>query len=361
MHALLIDFEFIAYSVQLANALSELCQVTLMLPQSAPADLIERVEKAVDLRQFRMPRLRQPANVRMVDSLFRAIAQARPDVVHQLAWHLWMNVALPFLPPIPLVTTIHDASRHPGDRQSITWFQSWQWRKARRVIVHAEAIKRQLVEERRVPDGKVHVIPLGSYDLYRQWARGQTCEQHNTVLFFGRIWEYKGLRYLIEAEPLISAQVPDVRIVIAGQGEPFAKYQQMMANPDHFVVHNYHVPDEMIARLFQEASVVALPYTEASQSAVLAIAYAFGRPVVATTVGGIPEVLDHGETGFLVPPRDPDRLAEAIVTLLQDDALRRRMGHRAREKAESELSWPTIARQTLEVYREAIAARAAGQ
>ena len=93
----------------------------------------------------------------------------------------------------------------------------------------------------------------------------------------------------------------------------------------------------------------------------LAIAYSFGKPVVATAVGGIPEVVDHGETGFLVPPRDPHHLAEAIVTLLQDDDLRRRMGRRAREKAESELSWPSIARRTLEVYRQAIAARAGGQ
>jgi glycosyltransferase involved in cell wall biosynthesis len=113
----------------------------------------------------------------------------------------------------------------------------------------------------------------------------------------------------------------------------------------------------MIARLFQEASIVALPYVEASQSAVLAIAQAFGKPVVATAVGGIPEVVEHGETGYLVPPRDSYSLAEAIVTLLQDPGLRQEMGHKALQKAESELSWPHIARKTLRVYDQAIASR----
>jgi glycosyltransferase involved in cell wall biosynthesis len=356
-HAVLLDFEFFAYSVQLANALSELCQVTLLLPDMASPQYVEAVKRQVNLRQFHMPRLRYPTNLFMVHFLFRTIAHLKPQVTHQLAWNLWMNLALPLFADVPLVTTIHDASRHLGDRESVVLFQDWQWRRADQVIVHAEAIKRQLVNEWGAPEGKIQVIPIGSYELYGGWASDSNHEQTNTILFFGRIWEYKGLQYLIEAEPLITRQVPDARIVIAGEGESFEKYEHMMIHKDHFIVHNYHIPDKMVARLFQEASVVALPYIEASQSAVLAIAYAFGKPVVATSVGGIPEVVDHGETGYLVPPRDPQALAEAIVTLLQDHDLRQRMGRRALEKAQSELSWSSIARKTLQVYQKALAVR----
>jgi len=355
MQVLLIDFGFFAYSVQLANALSELCEVTLMLPDKAANHYLESVKQPVELRQFHMPRLRYPTNLLMVRSLFKTIREIEPQVVHQLAWHPWMNLALPLFPNIPLVTTIHDASLHPGDRESFALFQNWQWRRADRVIVHAEKIKRQMVDELGAPEDKIHVIPIGIYDLYRTWLNNDISEKPCTVLFFGRIWEYKGLKYLIEAEPLITQRVPNARIVIAGQGEPFEKYEQLMVNKDHFIIHNYYIPDEMVARLFQEASVVALPYIEASQSAVLAIAYAFGKPVVVTTVGGIPEVVEHGETGYLVPPRDPQSLAEAIVTLLQNPDLREKMGRRALEKAKSELSWSNIARKTLEVYRQAAA------
>jgi len=289
----------------------------------------------------------------MVRALFKTITEIKPQVVHQLAWNPWMNLALPLFPDVPMVATIHDARRHPGDRAIP--FHSWQWRWADQVIVHAEAVQRQMLEEHQVAEGKIHVIPLGLHDFYKAWSNEEVLERDNIILFFGRIWEYKGLQYLIEAEPLITSQVPDARIVIAGEGESFEKYERMMVNKDHFTVYNYRIPDKMVSRLFQEASVVALPYIEASQSGVLAIAYAFGKPVVATAVGGIPEVLDHGRTGYLVSPRDPRGLAEAIVTLLQNQNLRKEMGRKALERAESELSWQSVARKTLGVYQRALA------
>jgi glycosyltransferase involved in cell wall biosynthesis len=180
-------------------------------------------------------------------------------------------------------------------------------------------------------------------------------ERENFVLFFGRISEYKGLQYLIEAEPLISAQVPGVRIIIAGEGEPFDRYEEMMIHRDRFIVHNYRIPDEQVASLFQQASVVVLPYVEASQSGVAAVACAFGKPVVATAVGGIPELIEDGRTGYLVPPRDAGRLAEAVVGLLKNPELRREMGRHAHAKAGTDLSWPAIARQTLAVYEQTVA------
>ena len=76
--------------------------------------------------------------------------------------------------------------------------------------------------------------------------------------------------------------------------------------------------DEVRATLFQQASVVALPYIEASQSGVVPLAYMHMKPVVATTVGGLPEMVDDGRTGYLVPPRDEQALATAVVRLLRD-------------------------------------------
>jgi glycosyltransferase involved in cell wall biosynthesis len=176
-------------------------------------------------------------------------------------------------------------------------------------------------------------------------------------LFFGRIWEYKGLEYLIRAEPLISEQVPDVEIVIAGEGEDFQRYRELMARPDTFRVHNAWISNEQRAEFFNEAAVVVLPYVEATQSGVVPIAYAHGKPVVATRVGSLPECVDDGRTGLLVPPRDEHALAKALIRLLQDDELRREMGSAGRRKLNEECSDEIVAAKHLEAYRRAVQAR----
>ena len=192
------------------------------------------------------------------------------------------------------------------------------YRRSDEVIVHGEQLKQVCVNDLHLPAERVHVIP--HITLGNRNAQAHVQEQPNTILFFGRIWEYKGLEYLIKAEPLITARVPDARIVIAGRGEDFDCYRAMMVHPDRFTVYNEYVSDEKRAELFQQASVVALPYTDASQSGVIPVAYTFGKPVVATTVGGLPEAVDEGETGLLVPPRDERALADAILWLLDDAA-----------------------------------------
>lgn len=353
MRVVLLDFHLHSYSVPLANALAEHCEVTLMLPDKASVNHVQALRSTVKLWQFHPYRIRYPTNVLTVAKILREIAALNPQVVHQVFGFEWMDLALPLLRHRPLVTTVHDAQIHPGDRESSSLGQSMEWRCATQVIVHAEAVKQQLIQERRVKENKIHVIPHGTYDFYLRWASDQVVEQENTILFFGRIWDYKGLQYLIEADPLITARIPKARIVIAGRGDDFRKYERLMVNRDRFEVHNYRIPDEMVARLFQEASVVVCPYIEASQSGVLAIASAFGKPVVATTVGGIPEMVEAGKTGLLVPPRDARSLADAIVTLLQNQPLKQEMSRCTLSKSQTELSWASIAKQTLEVYQQA--------
>ncbi len=359
MQVVLIDFHLYAYSVALANALAETCEVTLMLPDKVPAHYLQALRPEVKYWQFHLWRQRYPLNLLAIAAILRRIKAINPQVVHILSGFMWMEFALPLLRRRALVVTVHDAHIHPGDKESSSLGHSLEWKCATQVSVHAEAIKQALIKERGVAAEKIHVVPHGTYDFYQRWARDDVQEQENTILFFGRIWDYKGLRYLIEAEPFITARVPNARIVIAGRGDDFSQYERMMVNRDRFVVLNERIPDEQVARLFQEASVVVCPYIEASQSGVLALANAFGKPVVATTVGGIPEMIAHGQTGLLVPPRDARSLAEAVVTLLQNPALRQSMRRHTEQQAQTELSWASIAKQTRSVYDHALAAHAA--
>ena len=128
----------------------------------------------------------------------------------------------------------------------------------------------------------------------------------------------------------------------------------MMVNPSRFVVDNQAIPEERVAQIFGESSVVVLPYIDASQSGVVPIAYAFSRPVVATTVGGLPAVVEDGVTGLLVAPRDERALADAIVTLLEDDDLRHKMGAAGRKKLDREWAPGVIGPQHIDVYERAL-------
>jgi glycosyltransferase involved in cell wall biosynthesis len=110
----------------------------------------------------------------------------------------------------------------------------------------------------------------------------------------------------------------------------------------------------MVTKLFQEASLVVLPYIDGSQSGVIPMAYAFSKPVVTTNVGSLPENVDDGITGYIVPPRDSQKLAEAIIDLLINSEKRKKMGMNAFKKTQEELAWKNIATKTLEIYKKAL-------
>jgi glycosyltransferase involved in cell wall biosynthesis len=357
MRVALVSYYYPEYVIALANALSELAvTVRLLMPQSSLKPFTKIIASQVDVCPFRSYRLRDPRSVVEAWRIVWAIRSWRADVIHLQQGYLWFNLfALPFIERDQLVTSVHDVLNHKGDRYS-TRTPQWVWdiaaHRAAHVIVHGQALKVQYLQRHALSPERVHVIPLGEVSSYGRSAAADDGDSH-TVLFFGRIWPYKGLQYLIEAEPLISRQVPDSRIVIAGEGEDLTEYKRLMSHPDRFSIFNRFIPAEEIAGLFQQAAVVVLPYVEASQSGVIPLAYAFGKPVVATRVGSLPEVVEDGITGYLVPPRDVPQLAEAVIHLLKDQSLRHQMGRQAYQKAMTDLAWSRIAEETLKVYEVA--------
>jgi glycosyltransferase involved in cell wall biosynthesis len=356
LRVVLLSSNFGEYCVRLANAVSRHADVLLIIPDRLVAPHAEKLDGAVQLFSFRSPRLRQPfRQLQTIRTVFREIQNFAPDVVHYQGLHPWFDLALPLWRRYPLVCTVHDFRPHPGDKLSQkTPFcvEMFVRRRADQLIVHSQHVRKLMVQQLGGAGENISLMP--HIQIGQQLSSPMAEEDEHLILFFGRIWEYKGLEYLIRAEPLISARVPDVRIMIAGQGEDFSRYARMMVHPEHFTVHNEFISEERTAEYFGRASVVVLPYVEASQSGVIPLAYSAAKPVVATTVGGLPEMVEHGRTGYLVAPRDAANLAEALVRLLLDRGLRRQMGANAKHKIELECSTEVIARETIEVYRRAV-------
>jgi starch synthase len=361
---------FFDYTIRLANALAEKETVMLVFPasKSSLAEHLATIDENVDsyFLAANARHLFSPAYLLALRDFLRKTNQYNPDVVHiQIGPRMLYLVLLPFLRRYPFVTTFHDVRRHVGEETRLGNFvRYWIRRSSDEIIVHGQSLKEQMITEHRVPGEMVHAIHIGEHQVspFKKYEREDIAEDGNLILFFGRIWEYKGLQYLIEAEPLITKEVPDAKIVIAGAGEDFRRYEKMIGNRrDNFIVHNYHISYEQGAELLQRCSVVVLPYIDASQSGVVPTAYGFRKPVVVTDVGSIPEIVDDGNTGYIVPPRNPEALAEATIKLLKDKRLRREMGENAYEKLKADFSWDKIADKTIEVYRKAIEVRRRGE
>jgi glycosyltransferase involved in cell wall biosynthesis len=357
-----ICFAFNDYSIVHANSLADEHSVLLVLPAREIRAGEHPLDPAVELLPFQMPRLRQPIQqLKTVFKILRKVREFDPDVIHYQHGHLWFNLALPLLRRFPLVLTIHDPRHHMGDAESKRTPQrvmDFGFRRADRVIVHGREIAEEVHRELSIPKGRIEIIPhvaIGDVGGHKYVE-----EDEKSVLFFGRIWGYKGLEYLIRAEPLISEKIASIEITIAGKGEDMERYRLLMKNPGRFVIRDAWIDNDERAQLFQRAAVVVLPYVSATQSGVVPVAYSFGKPVVATTVGALPEYVDHGRTGLLVPPRDEKKLAAAVVQLLQDVDLRHTMGENGKRMLFEKCAPDVVARRTVEVYRRAVKGRLTG-
>lgn len=346
------------YTAMLANAVSKRVSVTIMGQKGIKFDYIDHNIKIINVLEYSIGF--DIKNLLSYKNIF-ILNRIKPNLIHVTTPNPLINfiVRFFFAQRYPLVVTVHDPKPHSGEIKNnwrsifFDFFHILLVKKALRIIVHSDKHKTELIK-RKICFERIVVIPHGEYSFFTKY-RKDILPEKNCVLFFGRIVEYKGLEYLIKAVPIILKELSSIKIIIAGEGK-FRDYEKLInsISKRHFEVHNYFIPDVMVAELFERSSLLILPYIEATQSGPLHIAYAFKKPVICTNVGALPEVVVHEKTGFIVPPKDIESLAKAIIKLLKDDELRKEMGENAYKIMEERMSWDNIAEKTIEVYSEAI-------
>jgi len=308
-------------------------------------------------------------------ALLAALRAFAPDVLHLQAGthpllHLGLLLAARAATRAPAVVTAHDVVPKNASRLGALAAGLLQ-RAADRIVVHGTALERELAA--RVPSAaaRIRVLPHGEFAPFAARAVGDDEARIDpavtspTLLFFGYLHEEKGLPDLIEALPLVVTRVPKVQVVVAGKSEidvaPLQRRARALGVADRIAWRLQYVEAAEVGALFAAATAVVLPYRNASQSGVVYLAGAYARPLVATRVGALPEVIADGVTGLLVPPRDPAALAAALTELLSDPARARKMGRAHARRCRTEGSWASIAQRTRALYRELATGREAGR
>lgn len=193
-------------------------------------------------------------------------------------------------------------------------------------IVHsgqdAEDLKQML------PHSNVIVSVHPTYDIFnyklikKEKAKKALGLEGNVLLFFGFVRRYKGLEYLIKAMPIILKK-KDVSLIIAGE---FWELKKEILNDikrlnleKKVKIFDKYILNEEIGKYYCAADVVVLPYTHATNSGIVQTAFGFHKPVIVTAVGGLPEAVINGKTGFIVPPKNPRAIANAVIKYYKDN------------------------------------------
>ncbi len=210
----------------------------------------------------------------------------------------------------------------------------FDWFLARRILWRAHAFIVMSEEDfallrRALPWARIKGTVHPPYDVFSRTPMSRVearkrlglDEDVPVLLFFGFVRRYKGLRYLLSALPEVRKEIP-VRLLVVGEfweeERPYHELVKRLGLHDVVTFYSDYVPNEELTVYFSAADVVVLPYLEATQSGVAQLALSFEKPMIATSVGGMPETIRDGETGLIVPPADTNALATAIVRFFKE-------------------------------------------
>ena len=321
-----------------------------------------------------------PGHVGATRVIADAIERWSIDLVHTHLWNadLFGGLAAAWC-GIPSVSTVHGSNflpfgatgLHRFRRNTLSLVYRSVYRLCDRVLAPSEALVTDLAERPgiRVPPSLVTVVHNG-IDLDEMRRRSAAARLPEivaqrlpapVVACVANMFAIKGQDWLIRAMPEIRAAVPEAVLVLVGDGESRSSLEQLVRETgvSDRVIFTGSIENPLA--ILEKADVMVLPSLSEGLPIALLEAMAMGRAVVASNVGGVPEVVQDGDTGLLIPPADPQALSTAIVRLLTDAPLRTSLGARARAHVERHWSSEQMVESTAAVYDKVLATRKTGK
>ena len=274
------------------------------------------------------------------------------DVIH-LTWPANVYEFIIYMLKRKIILTVHDPFPHTGlDTRIVRLRRKVAFRCVPHFIILNKAQREKFLSFYRLPSSAVIDSRLSCYTYLNMVEPDMTTvPEQKYILFAGKISKYKGVEYLLEAMKKVHDTFPDIKLVVAGGGKYHFDISEYAALP-YIDIRNRFIPDEELVALMNKTQFMVCPYTDATQSGVIMSSFTFGTPVIATRVGGLPEMLGNGKYGMLVKEKDTDALYQGICSLLSDEE---QLADYRKEIAkdytsDGYLSWKTIAEELRESY-----------
>jgi glycosyltransferase involved in cell wall biosynthesis len=344
-------------------ARSKECSFPVMIGSIAPAGRIQEEMARLRKPTFSLEAIRRAEYPLAILRLVRLLRRMRVSILHGHGFDsTWLGLIASRVARVPFVFTRHHSDHHIriGKRLHIR-VDAWCAKQAAHVIAVSEATRRIMVEIESVPLEKISLVYNGVEPLLEPPAEEVRrirdelglAENDRVCLVLARLHEEKGHRFFFGALPEVQRRVGPMVALLAGSGPHRSLLEaEVESRALQGAVRFLGYRDD-IATLISIASVVVLPSLAESFGQALTEAMSLGKPVVATTTGGIPEVVVDGETGLLVPPGNSAALAQAICRVIEDAALSRELGEAGRRRAKS-FSYVDMLRGYENVYRKVL-------
>lgn len=274
------------------------------------------------------------------------------DVIH-LTWPANVYEFIIYMLKRKIILTVHDPFPHTGlDTRIVRLRRKVAFRCVPHFIILNKTQREKFLSFYHLPSSAVIDSRLSCYTYLNMVEQDMTTvPEQKYILFAGKISKYKGVEYLLEAMKKVHDTFPDIKLVVAGGGKYHFDISEYAALP-YIDIRNRFIPDEELVALMNKTQFMVCPYTDATQSGVIMSSFTFGTPVIATRVGGLPEMLGNGKYGMLVKEKDTDALYQGICSLLSDEE---QLADYRKEIAkdytsDGYLSWKTIAEELRESY-----------